>query len=112
MNRQRIIEKLRTLEVEAQQYKIIRELGRGGNGVALLCQTASREQVVAKVYIPPDSRDLDERALERFENEIALTEKLDPALKCWAIIKRPLRGRKSASPGVASYRGGPFFVSL
>jgi serine/threonine protein kinase len=76
MNRQRIIEKLRTLEVEAQQYKIIRELGRGGNGVALLCQTASREQVVAKVYIPPDSRDLDERALERFENEIALTEKL------------------------------------
>ena len=31
---------------------------------------------MAKVYVPPDSRDLDEKALERFENEIALTEKL------------------------------------
>jgi serine/threonine protein kinase len=77
MNRQRIIEKLRLLEVDGAQYKVIRELGRGGNGVALLCRTAAKEEVVAKVYIPPDSRDLDERALERFENEIALTAKLN-----------------------------------
>lgn len=76
MDRQRIIEKLDGLEANGNHYKIIRELGRGGNGVALLCKTTDREHVVAKVYVPPDSRDLDEKALERFENEIALTGKL------------------------------------
>lgn len=101
MNRQRIIEKLRVLEVEGQHYKVIRELGRGGNGVALLCQTASKEQVVAKVYIPPDSRDLDERALERFENEIALTEKL----------KHPnvVRSLGSSAATIGAYRL-PFYI--
>jgi serine/threonine protein kinase len=47
-------------------------LGEGGNGVALLCGTSS-DKVVAKIYVPPDKRDLDERALARFESEIKLT---------------------------------------
>src|SRR5438132_4194000 len=77
MNRQRIIEKLKVLEVDGERYKLVRELGRGGNGVALLCKNSDNEEVVAKVYIPPDSRDLDNRALERFENEVRLTERLN-----------------------------------
>jgi serine/threonine protein kinase len=77
MNRQRIIEKLKVLEVNDERYTVLRELGRGGNGVALLCKNSANEEVVAKVYIPPDSRDLDNRALERFENEVKLTERLN-----------------------------------
>lgn len=76
MNRNRVIDKLTSLEVAGSQYEIVKEIGRGGNGVALLCKSANNELVVAKVYIPPDNRDLDEKALERFQNEIALTEKL------------------------------------
>lgn len=34
MDRQRVIEKLRVLEADGAQYKIVKELGRGGNGVA------------------------------------------------------------------------------
>lgn len=77
MNRQRIVDKLRKLHVNGAEYEVIRELGRGGNGVALLCRKGKKDEAVAKVYIPPDSRDLDNRALERFENEIALTGKLN-----------------------------------
>jgi serine/threonine protein kinase len=78
MDRQRVIEKLTDIEFKIgdQVYKIVRELGRGGNGVAFLCQNAKKQKVVAKVYLPPDTRDLDEKALERFENEVALTERL------------------------------------
>lgn len=76
MDRQRLIEKIKTLEAGDSTYQVIKELGRGGNGVALLCHGPEKKSVVAKVYIPPDSRDLDDKALERFENEIALTQKL------------------------------------
>jgi serine/threonine protein kinase len=48
-------------------------LGEGGNGVALLCVTVGGDKVVAKIYVPPDKRDLDERELARFESEIKLT---------------------------------------
>src|ERR1039458_7732988 len=37
---------------------------------------AKTRKVVAKVYLPPDKRDLDEKALERFEKEVALTARL------------------------------------
>ena len=78
MDRDRIIEGLigAELKIGAQSYRIVRELGRGGNGTALLCEGAKKEKVVAKVYIPPDARDLDEKALERFETEVTLTERL------------------------------------
>lgn len=76
MNRQRVIEKLTEFQIGKHRYKIVKELGRGGNGVALLCEGPAKKLAVAKVYIPPDRRDLDEKALERFENEIALTAKL------------------------------------
>jgi serine/threonine protein kinase len=54
----------------------VRELGSGGNGVAFLCQATETDSLVAKVYIPPDSRDLDERAYKRFKNEISLNSKM------------------------------------
>jgi serine/threonine protein kinase len=54
----------------------VRELGSGGNGVAFLCQATETDSLVAKVYIPPDSRDLDERAYKRFKNEISLISKM------------------------------------
>lgn len=76
MDRQRVIEKLTQFEIGKHRYKIVKELGRGGNGVALLCEGPAKKLAVAKVYIPPDRRDLDEKALERFANEVALTAKL------------------------------------
>jgi serine/threonine protein kinase len=79
MDRSRIIERLKrqTLNVDSSSYRIERELGRGGNGVAFQCKRiGTGTDVVAKLYVPPDSRDLDDRALERFNNEIALTSRL------------------------------------
>jgi serine/threonine-protein kinase len=78
MDRSRVIEKLNDIEFKIgdESYRIVRELGRGGNGVAFLCQNAKNQKVVAKVYLPPDKRDLDEKALERFEKEVALTARL------------------------------------
>jgi len=78
MDRSRVIEKLNDVEFKIgdESYRIVRELGRGGNGVAFLCQNAKNQKVVAKVYLPPDKRDLDEKALERFEKEVALTARL------------------------------------
>lgn len=78
MDRQRIIEQLTKtkLAVGERAYAVVHELGRGGNGVAFLCRAADGQECVSKVYIPPDTRDLDETAFKRFENEIALTEKL------------------------------------
>jgi len=78
MDRSRIIDKLKgeKLVVGDATYHVRRELGRGGNGVVFECAGGSREEVVAKIYVPPDSRDLDDRALERFNNEIQLTVRL------------------------------------
>ena len=78
MDRPRVIEKLTDVEFKIgdEAYRIVRELGRGGNGVAFLCHNSKNQKAVAKVYLPPDKRDLDEKALERFENEVALTERL------------------------------------
>jgi serine/threonine protein kinase len=81
MDRDRIIDRLRgiTVAVNDTEYKLGRELGRGGNGVAFLCRSQGTNQIVAKIYIPPDSRDLDARALERFKNEIAITSRIKHA---------------------------------
>jgi serine/threonine protein kinase len=78
MDRQRIIKKLAEAEfvVSERVCTVVRELGRGGNGVAFLCRSSAGEELVTKVYIPPDSRDLDEKAFKRFENEITLTSRL------------------------------------
>lgn len=75
VDRTRIIEKLRTTPIVSGSatFRFKRELGRGGNGVAILCSTSAGEETVAKVYVPPDARDLDDRALERFNNEVTLT---------------------------------------
>lgn len=51
---------------------IVEELGRGGNGVAFLCSGDTAGEIVAKVYMPPDKRDLDDQSLGRFRNEVKL----------------------------------------
>ncbi len=78
MDRSRIIKEItaKGIPVDAEVLKVVKELGRGGNGVAFKCLDARRDPLVAKVYIPPDNRDLDERALKRFEHEVKLTTTL------------------------------------
>ena len=75
MDRNRIIKQIKAKGVPSggRTLKVLRTLGEGGNGVALLCGAAARGNVVVKIYLPPDTRDLDERALARFESEIKLT---------------------------------------
>lgn len=74
----RVIDRLRgeQLRTSSHCYRVGRELGRGGNGVVFVCNAPGTEDIVAKIYIPPDSRDLDDRTLERFRMEIALTSKI------------------------------------
>jgi hypothetical protein len=62
MDRPRVIEKLTDsdFKIGVEVYKIVGELGRGGNGVAFLCHNSKNQKAVAKVYLPPDKRDLDE----------------------------------------------------
>jgi hypothetical protein len=74
MDRDRLIQELssRGLTTEMGDLAIVEELGRGGNGVALLCSGDTAGEVVAKVYIPPDKRDLDDQSLGRFRNEVKL----------------------------------------
>jgi serine/threonine protein kinase len=78
MDRKRLVKQIRSkgVLVGSETLKIVRELGSGGNGVAFLCQATETDSLVAKVYIPPDSRDLDERAYKRFKNEISLISKM------------------------------------
>ena len=78
MDRTRLIREvgIRKIVTSNGTYAIARELGRGGNGVAFLCQRAAGDALVAKVYIPPDRRDLDSKAMQRFENEIKLCQRL------------------------------------
>lgn len=74
MDRERLIDELtsRGIAHRDDHLKVVEELGRGGNGVALLCSGATTGEVVAKVYIPPDRRDLDDQSVERFRNEVKL----------------------------------------
>jgi serine/threonine protein kinase len=76
MDRNRIINKLAKSEIHADRqrtaYQVGKELGRGGNGVAFVVKSPSKE-LVAKFYIPPDGRDLDDSALKRFHREMELT---------------------------------------
>ncbi len=50
MDRKRVLDKLQgqKLKTASATYQLTRELGRGGNGVALLCTDGSSE-VVAKL---------------------------------------------------------------
>src|SRR6266498_4313329 len=78
MDREKIIKRLRGRDVQAasgETYLLDRELGRGGNGVVFICRSSSAE-LVAKIYIPPETRELDDRALERFRSEIGLASRL------------------------------------
>lgn len=80
VDRNRIISKLAkaTIQADGQRttYQIAKELGRGGNGVAFVVKSPKKE-LVAKFYIPPDARDLDESALKRFQREMALTKQVN-----------------------------------
>ncbi len=78
MDRKRLVRQIKSkgIPVDSKTLKILRELGSGGNGVAFLCEVEGADPVVAKVYIPPDSRDLDDRAFKRFKNEISLISKM------------------------------------
>ncbi len=78
MDRSRILKKIKAKGIPSRgkTLKVLKSLGEGGNGAALLCKTEDGKEVVVKVYLPPDKRDLDNRALARFENEVKLTSKI------------------------------------
>lgn len=74
MDRERLIAELTTKGIPTDQgtLRVVETLGRGGNGVAFLCTGDITGELVAKVYIPPDKRDLDDQSLARFGNEVKL----------------------------------------
>jgi len=76
MDRERIIREVGKCSLQPdghkRQYSITSKLGQGGNGVAFVVR-AGRQELVAKIYVPPDSRDLDSTAFERFKREIELS---------------------------------------
>ena len=79
MDRTRIIKALSRAQIKPDgsrtAFGISKELGRGGNGVAFIIRSAHKE-LVAKFYVPPDSRDLDREAFKRFEREMELTARV------------------------------------
>jgi hypothetical protein len=78
VDRDRLIAELATkgLPTEEGRLQVLETLGRGGNGVAFLCSGDTTGEVVAKVYIPPDKRDLDDQSLGRFRNEVKLASRI------------------------------------
>lgn len=74
VDRERLIAKLESdgLLTDQGRLDVVQTLGRGGNGVAFLCSGETVSEIVAKVYIPPDKRDLDDQSLGRFRNEVKL----------------------------------------
>jgi len=78
VDRSRILKLIKAKGIlsHGKTLKVLKSLGEGGNGAALLCKTEDGKEVVVKVYLPPDKRDLDNRALARFENEVKLTSKI------------------------------------
>ena len=79
LDRNRVISRATKCELRPDgrrtSFQVVRELGRGGNGVAFLVKSNSKT-LVAKLYIPPDSRDLDDNAIERFRREVELTARV------------------------------------
>lgn len=75
MDRNRIIKALSKASIKATggrtTFRVGAELGRGGNGATFVVRSVKRE-LVAKFYVPPDSRDLDQAAFKRFEREMQL----------------------------------------
>jgi serine/threonine protein kinase len=75
MDRKRVIKALSSANIKATGAKttftVGKELGRGGNGATFVVKSAKQE-LVAKFYVPPDSRDLDPSAFKRFEREMQL----------------------------------------
>ncbi len=78
MDRERLIAELTSngLPTEERRLDVLETLGHDGNGVAFLCSGKAMSEVVAKVYIPPDERDLDDQSLERFRSEVKLASTL------------------------------------
>jgi serine/threonine protein kinase len=75
MDRNRIIKALSRATIKATgaktTFSVGKELGRGGNG-ATFAVTSAKQELVAKFYIPPDSRDLNQSAFKRFQREMQL----------------------------------------
>lgn len=79
MDRNRIIKALSKAQVKAEgartTFDVAEELGRGGNGVTFVVRSP-RRQLVAKFYVPPDKRDLDQSAYQRFQREMQLASRV------------------------------------
>ena len=79
MDRARIIKQIAKSKIKAEGKRtslaVGKMLGQGGNGVVFIVKSAKRE-LVAKFYVPPDSRDLDNATYKRFQREIELATRL------------------------------------
>lgn len=79
MDRDRIIRQIAKSNIKAEGKRTVltvgEMLGQGGNGVAFVVKSAAKE-FVAKFYVPPDKRDLDNAAYKRFQREIELASRI------------------------------------
>lgn len=79
MDRNRIIKALSNARIKVKgartTFDVAAELGRGGNGVTFVVKSP-RKELVAKFYVPPDTRDLDLSAFKRFKREMELASRV------------------------------------
>lgn len=104
MDRERIIRELGKCclqpDGDTRKYTIAGKLGQGGNGVTFVVRVA-RQELVAKVYVPPDSRDLDTAAFKRFKREIELSSRTRHPF----VV--PVRGTGNIAVGAYTF---PFYL--
>lgn len=104
MDRERIIRELAKcrLKPDGQKrlYTIAGKLGQGGNGVTFVVRIG-RKDLVAKIYVPPDSRDLDDAAYARFTREIELSSRTNHPF----VV--PVAGTGNIAVGAYSF---PFYL--
>lgn len=105
MDRNRVIKKLRSLTIAPEgkrtSYRVQKELGRGGNGAAFIVKSDGKgKDLVAKFYVPPDSRDLDDAAMKRFQHEITLVARMNHPLSCLAKVSVQSLWELTSSPSI------------
>ena len=104
MDRSRIIRQIAKSKIKPEGRRAVLtvrdKLGQGGNGVVFVVTSATKE-FVAKFYIPPDSRDLDDAAYKRFQREIELSSRIKHPF----VV--PCRGTGTVSIGAYKF---PFYL--
>lgn len=96
MDRDETIKRLKGIEVETEKgktYRVGKEIGKGGSGAVFRLNGAKGGDRVAKFYVPPELRQGDPKALQRFKNETEFAKTVDHPyiikLVDWGSVKLP-----------------------